>query len=143
MFEGTSRGDSGESRLASLWHHPDFVKLWAGNTLVAFANQITSLALPLTAVLVLSASPAQMGILKAAQQAPWLLITLVAGVWVDRLPRRPVMIVARFIRAAVLASVPVAAILGVLHVEQLYIVAFLAAAFFMLSRTAHNSYVLD
>ena len=130
-----------ERRFDSLGRNPDFAKLWVGQDGSLLDNQIRPLALPLAAVLALSASPAQMGILKASQQAPWLLMTLLAGAWVDRLPRRPVMIYAQLGSALVIASIPVAAILGVLRMEQLNGVAFLAATLFMTSRTAHNSYV--
>ena len=112
-------------RLTGLWRNPDFLKLWAGQTVSAFGDQVSLLALPLTAVLVLGATPAQMGFLGAAETAPYLLVGLFAGVWVDRLRRRPIMIVADLGRAALLGSIPVSAAFDLLRVEQLYAVGFL------------------
>ena len=77
-------------RFTGLWRQPDFLKLWAGETISLFGSQITFLALPLTAVLVLHASPSQMGFLTAIEFLPFLVLSLFAGVWVDRLRRRPV-----------------------------------------------------
>ena len=74
---------------SSLWRHSDFLKLWTGESISLFGSQITFLALPLTAVTVLNATPFEMGVLGAVEFAPFLLLSLVAGVWADRLPRRP------------------------------------------------------
>jgi MFS family permease len=109
-----------------LWHQPEFLKLWAGSSISMLGSQITVLALPLTAVLLFQAGPAETGILTAAGVAPMLLFGLPAGAWVDRLPRRPVRIAADLASALVIASVPLAALLGVLQLTQLYIAAFLA-----------------
>jgi MFS family permease len=106
-----------------LWRHPEFVKLWAGQTVSRFGSEISQLAIPLTAALVLNASPAQMGLLGAFEFAPFLLLSLFAGVWVDRLPRRPILIIADVGRTLLLASIPIAALLQSLHIEQLYLVA--------------------
>ncbi|MBI2761678.1 MAG: MFS transporter [Chloroflexi bacterium] len=113
-------------RFTGLWRHPEFLKLWAGQTVSVFGSQITLLALPLTAVLTLGASPLQMGFLRAAGYAPFLLFGLIAGVWVDRLPRRPILIGADAGRALLLASIPIAAAFDVLHIAQIYVVSFLA-----------------
>src|ERR1700687_1140274 len=111
---------------SGLWRHPEFVKLWAGETISRFGSEISLLAIPLTAALVLSASPFQMGLLGAFEFAPFLLLSLFAGVWVDRLRRRPIMIVADVGRALLLGSIPVAALLGILRIEQLYVVGLLS-----------------
>ena len=74
--------------LEGLWRNSDFMKLWTGETISLFGSQITALALPLVAANILQATPTQMGALGYAQYVPWLLIELVAGVWVDRLRRR-------------------------------------------------------
>lgn len=112
----------------TLWRHPDFVKLWSGQTVSKFGSHITGVALPLTAVLTLSATPAQMGVLAALGSLPVLLIGLPAGAWIDRLRRRPVLIAADVGRALLLVSIPVAALFHALHIEQLYVVALLAGA---------------
>jgi MFS family permease len=114
--------------LGGLWRHPAFVNLWAGQTISQFGSQISQLAIPLTAALVLNATPFQMGLLGAFQFAPFLLLSLFAGVSVDRLPRRPVLICADVGRATLLGSIPAAAVLGVLHIEQLYLVGLLTGA---------------
>ncbi len=106
-----------------LWKNSDFLRLWLGRTISNMGNGITGIALPLTAVLVLSATPAQMGIIAALEGISALLFGLLAGVWVDRLRRRPVMIATDLGRALVLSSIPAVALLGMLHIEQVYVVA--------------------
>jgi len=100
----------------------DFQKLWAGQTISIFGTLLG--ALPFTAVFVLKASAFEMALLSAAELLPQFMAGLVAGVWVDRLRRRPIMIVADLGRAALLAAVFVAAMLDVLRMEHLYAVAF-------------------
>lgn len=112
----------------TLWRHPDFVKLWTGQTVSKFGSHITGVALPLTAVLTLSATPAQMGVLAALGSLPVLLLGLPAGAWVDRLRRRPLLIAADVGRAVLLLSIPIAALLHTLRIEQLYLVALLTGA---------------
>ena len=110
---------------ARLARRPEFLKLWAGQTISVFGDQITALALPLVAVLTVDASPAEMGVLTAAVWAPHLVFSLAAGVWVDRRRRRKSVMVAMDVgRALVLASVPIAYWLDALTIEQLYAVAF-------------------
>lgn len=125
----------------SLWRHPDFLKLWAAQAISAFGSRITREGLPWAALLVLGATPFQMGLLGAASAAPVLFVGLPAGVWVDRLRRRPLMIWADLLRAVVLLWVPVAAVMGALHIEQLYIVAALTGAFTVLFNVADQSYL--
>ena len=76
----------------SLWRERDFLKLWGGETISLFGTQVTVLALPLTAVLTLGATAGELGLLNAARFAPFLVIILFAGVWVDRRRRRPILI---------------------------------------------------
>src|SRR5690242_11809247 len=110
----------------SLWVHGDFLRLFAAQGVSLFGSEITLIALPLTAVLVLGASPAQMGLLAALEKAPFLLVGLFAGVWVDRLRYRSVLVAADLGRALLLGSIPIAAALGVLSMQQLMVVALLA-----------------
>ena len=110
-------------RFTGLWRHRDFKRLWVGGTVSSFGSQITLLALPLTAVLVLDATPLQMGILAAAGSAPALVFGLGAGVWVDRKKKRPIMIAADYGRAALLLAVPVSVAFDVLRIEYLYAIA--------------------
>ena len=102
---------------------------------------ITGNALPLTAVLNLNASPVQMGLLSAASSAPVLLVGLLAGVWVDRVRRRPILIAADLGRALLLASIPAAALLGLLRIEQLFVVAALVGILTVFFDVAYHSYL--
>ncbi len=115
-------------KLAGLWRHPDFLKLWAGQTLAALSSNVTDLALPLIAALILRASPFEMGLLGTVATLPNLLLGLFAGVWADRVRRRPIMIAADAGRALLLLSVPVAAVFGAMTMWQLYAVLFLTGA---------------
>ena len=128
-------------RLSRLWRQPNFLKLWAGSTVSLFGSQITFLALPFTAVLVLHATVAQMGLLVLAETLPALLVGLFAGVWVDRLRRRPVLIAADIGRAILLGSIPGAALLGLLRIEYLYVVAFLTGTLTLFFDTAYGAFL--
>lgn len=127
--------------LTSLWHHPDFLKLWAGETISLFGSQVTLLALPLTAALTLGATAGEMGILIAAETAPFLLFGLPAGVWVDHRRRRPILIWGNLGRALLLLIVPAAAWLGGLRMELLYAVGFLTGALTVFFDVAYQAYL--
>ena len=120
---------------------PDFVKLWSGYTIAVIGSQISVLALPLTAILLLGASATETGLLVAARTAPALGLGLLIGAWVDRLPRRPIMIASDIGSALVIGSVPAAAALGILGLPQLYVVAFLAGAFAIATESARTALV--
>jgi predicted MFS family arabinose efflux permease len=124
-----------------LWGNSDFVKLWLGQTVSYFGSGITGIALPLTAVLVLAATPTQMGILGALDGVSVLVIGLLAGVWVDRVRRRPLLLAADLGRAFVLSTIPLAALLGVLGIGQLYVVAALAGMLTVLFNVAHSAFL--
>src|SRR3954452_18350449 len=113
--------DSPHSR--TLWQHSEFLKLWAGQTISTIGSGVTASALPLTAGLVLGAQASEMGWLLAVDSAPVLLLAMFAGVWVDRLPRRRLLIGADLGRAGVLLCIPLLAYAGGLRMEHLYIVA--------------------
>jgi MFS family permease len=116
-----------------LLRQPEFLKLWAAQSISQIGDQVTYLALPLVAVLTLDASAAQMGLLTAAELMPHLLFSLFAGVWIERRSnRRKLMIAADFARAGLLASVPLAAAFDVLTFPQLYAVGFVAGSFAVL-----------
>ena len=114
-------------QLQGLWKNPDFTKVWLSRTISNLGNGITGIALPVIAVQVLAATPAQMSILSVLNGMAVLLFGLLAGVWIDRLRRRPILIATDLGRALVVGSIPVAALLGILRIEQLYIVAALSA----------------
>lgn len=111
-------------RRSGLWTHPDFLKLWAGQTVSLVGTEITRIAFPLTAVVLLHATPAQMGLLGAAQFAPFLLVGFFAGIWVDRWRRRPILLWTNLGQAVLLGSIPAAALLHRLGIAQLYVVGF-------------------
>jgi MFS family permease len=111
---------------AGLLRQPGFRGLWLAQTVSQVGTQVTLLAMPLVAILVLDAGPLEVGILGAIDFLPFLLFTLPAGVWVDRLPRRRILIVADIGRALVLAIVPLAYLADVLAMWQLYLVGFAA-----------------
>src|SRR5256885_15010488 len=104
---------------SSLSGNPDFIKLWTGFTIARVGSQITVLALPLTAVLLLGAGATETGLLVAAQMAPSIVAGLFIGVWVARLPRPPLMIRSDIGSATVLAAVPLAAAPGRLRLAPL------------------------
>jgi MFS family permease len=103
-----------------------FFTFWFGETTSLFGSQITLLALPLTAVLLFHADALQLGLLNTAISAPFLLITLFAGVWINHHRRRPLLIGANIGRALLLGLIPLFALAGWLRIEYLYIIAFLA-----------------
>lgn len=127
--------------LSGLWRHPDFVKLWSAHSISRFGSEVSQLAIPLTAALVLQASAFQMGLLGTFEFAPFLLLSLFAGVWVDRLPRRPILIIGDVGRALLLGSIPLAAALNVLHMEQLYVVGFFTGVLTVFFDVADQSYL--
>lgn len=125
----------------SLWRNGDFVKLWTGQTVSELGSVVTRTALPIAAVITLHASALQVGILVASASIAVLLVGLFAGALVDRSRRRPLMIAADAIRAILLLSIPFAAITGSLRIEQLYVVAFLEAAFGSVFDVAYRTYL--
>jgi MFS family permease len=129
------------SQQRTLWRDHDFQKLWTGQTISAFGSHITGTAIPLAALLLLAATPAQMGILGALGAVPVLLVGLLAGVLVDRLPRRPILITADLARAALLLTVPIAFALHYLRIEQLYAVVFLAGILTVFADVAQQAYL--
>jgi predicted MFS family arabinose efflux permease len=102
-----------------LWSHRDFVRLWSGRAISQFGTQVSLVAIPLYAVLALDAGPLQMGLLAAGAGIPRLLLGLVAGAWVDRLRRKPIMLATDLGRALTMAIIPLAALLGMASLELL------------------------
>lgn len=119
----------------------DFLKLWSGSLVSTFGFHVTALAMQLTAVSVLGATPFEMGILGAAQYGPRFLLGLVAGAWVDRLRRRPILIAADVGRGVLLGSIPLAYLAGRLSVEQLWVVGLGMGGFSTFFETAVFSYL--
>jgi len=119
---------------------PDFRRLWLGQTISVFGDQVTQLGLPLVAVLTLGADASQMGLLTAVGLLPNLLFSLPAGVWLDRVrSRRRLMIAADFGRAVLIGSIPLAYALGGLSMAQLYLVGFLSGSLAVLFDLSWNT----
>src|SRR5215204_7272672 len=87
-------------RRDGLWRNAGFVHLWGAATVSTFGSLVTRTALPFTAILLLDASPSAIGVLRVAELLPSFLFGLVAGAWVDRLSRKPIMIATDLGRAA-------------------------------------------
>ncbi|MFI5908620.1 MFS transporter [Dactylosporangium sp. NPDC051541] len=119
----------------------DFNLLWIGQSTSAVGSAMTSVALPLVAILTLHAGPALVALLTAATWLPWLLIGLPAGVWVDRWPRRRTLLIADLASAAVLTVIPVAAWTGVLTMPMLVAAALLAGAAGVFTSVAFNAFL--
>ena len=111
------RGDG-----AGLWGNSAFLRLWLANAIDDFGTQISGLAVPLTAALVLGAGPVEMGMLAAAQRLPYFAFGLLAGVLVDRRSKQRLMTLVNWLRAGLLALIPLTALLGGLQLELLYLV---------------------
>jgi MFS family permease len=125
----------------SLWRHADFLKLWTGQTVSQLGSVVTRTAVPLVALLVLRAGPFEMALLVVAASLATLLVGLVAGAWVDRLRRRPLLIWADALRALLLLSIPAAYLADVLTFEQLYVVMFFESCLGSVFSAAYPAYV--
>jgi MFS family permease len=138
--EGTVSASLGRTP-RSLLQSPDFLKLWTGQTISVVGTQITILAVPIVAALSLRVSPFEFGLLTTIEFIPIVFLSLPAGVWVDRLPRRPILIVADSFRAVSLLSIPLAFALGVLTIWQLYVVVLVNGCFTVFFDVAYQSYL--
>ncbi|MFF5126980.1 MFS transporter [Streptomyces syringium] len=143
-----ARGTGGAGRTAGraargglLRRHRDFRQLWCGESAGKFGASVTSVLLPLAAVSVLHAGTFEVSLINAATWVPWLVIGLPAGVWVDRLRRRTVMMVSDAVSGVLFLSVPVAAWFGLLGIGQLLLVALLAGTAAVFFQTAYTAYL--
>lgn len=119
----------------------DFRLLWGSFTITTFGAQVTNIALPLAAALLLGASPLQMGILIALEALPFALFSLPAGVWIDRTRKLPLILWTDWIRAVVLLAIPIAALGGVLSIALLYAVGFACGALNVVGGAAAQVYL--
>jgi MFS family permease len=119
----------------------DFVMAWAGESVSLFGNYITYLAFPLTAVLVLHATPSEVGIINAARFVPLLFLPLFAGVWVDRRRRKPVLMAVRAGSAMALCVVPIAWKAGWLSIALMACTAFVIGALSVVDQIAYQAFV--
>src|SRR5262245_6926731 len=109
-------------RRGDLWHHADFLRLWAAQAISAFGSRITRTALPIIAVTTLGQSEAVVGVLAAMQLVPGVLLAIVAGGLVDRGRKRRILIGADLVRAGLVGSLTLAWALDVLSMAQVIIV---------------------
>ena len=124
-----------------LWRNRDFMWLWAAQTVSQFGSQISSLAIPLVAILTLDASTFQVSVLVVVGWAPFFLFSLPAGAWIDRLPRRPILVASDWGRALALASIPLAYFLDAMTLAQLYLVELVVGLFTVFFDLSYQSYL--
>jgi len=128
-------------RRGGLWSHADFLKLWTGQSISELGSQVSQLAVPWIALTTLKSSAFEIATLGTLQFLPFVLFTLPAGVWVDWVPRRLVLIVGDVGRTVLLATIPLAYGLGVLTLWQLYVVVFLFGTLTVFFDVAYQSYL--
>ena len=129
------------STARSLWRHADFLKLWSAQSISVFGSQVSALAIPFVAALVLHVEAFRFALLGTIEFLPFILFTLPAGAWVDRLRRRPILIIGDLGRAIALATIPLAYALGVLTIWQLYVVGFVTGTLTVFFDVANQSYL--
>jgi MFS family permease len=125
----------------SLWRNGAFVRVWSAATVSVFGSYVTRMALPFVAILTLGAGPIEVAVLRSLELVAALVVGFAAGAWVDRLRRRPVLIWADVGRAALLGSIPVAALAGWLTLPQVFLVAAAAAVLTTFFDVADRAYL--
>jgi MFS family permease len=128
-------------RPGGLWRQGDFLSLWGAETISQFGTQVSLLALPLVAIIVLEESAFKVAALTSVEFLPFLLFTLPAGVWVDRLRRKPILVLGNVGRALALLSVPIVYWVGGLTIWQLYVVGFAVGVCTVFFDVAYQSYI--
>lgn len=124
-----------------MWRNGAFLRVWGAATISVFGSFVTRIALPFVAILVLKAGPIEIAILRSLDLVAALLFGFVAGAWVDRLRRRPVLIWADLGRAVLLGSIPAAALGGWLTLPQVFLVSSLAAVLTTFFDVADRAYL--
>ena len=128
----------------SLLRARDFRLLWSAYSVSAIGSEVTVLAIPLAAAVLLGATPLQMGLLAAAGTAPYVGFALLVGAWIDRLPRRrPLLVAADLVAAAALLTVPLAWLAGGLTVAQLIVVELVVGVARVIFRPAFGAHLPD
>jgi MFS family permease len=124
-----------------LWHKPDFLKLWAGQSVSLMGSSVTSLAIPLTAIYTLHAGAEQIGVLKTLQWLPYLLVSLLVGAWSDRHRRRRVMIGVNVAQALVMGTIVTLGVTRLLTLPILYVAVFAAGTLTVFFDLSYSAYV--
>lgn len=131
----------GTKRFSPLWHKPGFLKLWAGQSVSLLGSSVTTLALPLTAILTLHADAAQIGVMKSLQWLPWIFVSLWVGAWSDRRRRRPIMVGANIGQAIILAAVVGLALGHMLSLAFLFAAVFALGVMTVCFNLSYSAYV--
>jgi MFS family permease len=126
-----------------LWHHRDFMKMWIGQSISEVGSQVSQLAIPWLAAVGLHATPLEFSLLGVFGFLPFILFALPAGVWVDRLRRRSILIVGDSARAVLLALIPILWAAGVLQIWHLLVLEFVIGIFTVFFDVAYQSYLLS
>jgi MFS family permease len=129
------------ARRPSLWRHSDYLKIWFAATVSLMGSQVSQLAIPFIAAYVLKSSPLEVALLGAIEMTPFIILTLPAGAWLDRVRRRPVLIAGDFGRGLALLTIPIAFAAGALTIWQLYAVGFVAGCLTVFFDVADQSYL--
>lgn len=135
------QADPAAERAGSAFANPDFVKLWAGQSISLIGTQVTQFTMPLIAILSLNATVVEVGVLNALRFVPVVLLSLFAGVWLDRRRRRPVLIACALGNAVLIGTVPLASQSGLLSIGLLYVVVTLTGLLSMTFDVGAMSYV--
>ncbi len=125
----------------SIWANRDFVRLWSGETVSLIGTQITQFTLPIIAILTLGASVFEVGVLNACRYSPVVVVSLFAGVWLDRRRRRPVLIACSLGNAVLIGIIPIAYGFGVLSIGLLYLICLLVGVLTVIFDVGVLSYV--
>lgn len=132
---------SPQRRRSRLWRHREFLHLWTAETISQLGSQVSLLAIPLIAIKQLNATAFEVGALSAVEFLPFLLVGLPAGVWVDRLRRKPILVAGDIGRAVALASIPIAWAFDALTIWQLYAVGFVTGVLTVFFDVAYMSFL--
>lgn len=141
MAEGRGAGFWDRALGGRLWRNGDFMRLWVGQTVSEAGTEVSLLAVPTVAILLLHATPFQVGLLTALEFLPFPVLGLIAGVYADRLRRRPLMIASDVGRMVALATIPAAFGFGLLRIEQLYLVGLVVGVFNVFFGVSYQSYL--
>lgn len=125
----------------SLWRHSDYMRIWIAATVSLMGSQVSQLAIPFIAAVILDCSPLEVALLGTVEMAPFVLFTLPAGAWLDRVRRRPVLIAGDFGRGLALLTIPIAYAAGALTIWQLYAVGFVTGSLTVFFDVADQSYL--
>jgi predicted MFS family arabinose efflux permease len=132
--------------MGSLWNHRDFCRLWAGETVEWLTDSISTFGIPTIAIEIFNAGPLQMGVLNALSNLAYPTLGLFAGVWVDRWQRKPVLVWTNIVQVIALMSIPIAFLLRILNLYQLFVVTLVMSVtivFFDMAYTAYLPTLID